>query len=122
MSARLYTAHLPPGRAADRTDLIDDRWRWGAFLFPLLWALWNRHWLLALLLLVMAGGVTWLIWAGLAPVAFILDAGVRLWFGLEGGEMARLDRSLRGWHEMGAVPADSEDEAAMVWFRVGQAS
>ena len=121
MSARLYTAHLPPGRVADRTELIDDRWRWGAFLFPLLWALWNRHWLIAALLLAIAAALAWLRWIGLDAVAAVLWFGVSLWFGLEGGEMARLDRALRGWDEVGAVPADSEDEAAMVWFRAGRA-
>jgi hypothetical protein len=121
MSARLWTAHLAPGRAADRTDLIDDRWRWGAFLFPLLWALWNRHWLLAVALAAVAAGLSALAWAGLAPVAAVIEFGVRLWLGLEGGETARLDRALRGWREMGGVEAETEDEAALRWFGVRSA-
>ena len=121
MSARLYTAHLPPGRPADRTDLIEDRWRWGAFLFPLLWALWHRHWLLVLALLVLAAGLGWLIALGHAATAAVVEMAVRLWLALEGGEMARLDRTLRGWRELGAVSAEADDEAALRWFRVRDA-
>lgn len=118
MSARLYTAHLAPGRPADRTDLIDDRWRWGPLLFPLLWALWHRHWIIVLALLAIGGGLGWLAMAGYGPVAAVVEGAVRLWLALEGGEMARLDRSLRGWRELGAVSAEADDEAALRWFRV----
>jgi hypothetical protein len=120
MSARLYTAHLAPGQVADETLLIHDGWRWGAFLFPLLWALWNRHWVLAPILLVAGIGFGALASFGQPALALVLELGLRLWLGLEGGEMARLDRRLRGWRERGAVSAQTEDEAALTWFRVSQ--
>lgn len=116
MSTRLFTAHLAPGQSMDRVLLVDDRWRWGAFLFPLLWALWNRHWLLLMLLLGLSLGTGALAAAGHAALAALADLGLRLWFGMEGGEMARLDRAIRGWRELGAVSAQAEDEAALIWF------
>jgi hypothetical protein len=121
MSARLYTAHLAPGQAADETLLIGDGWRWGAFLFPLIWAIWHRHWLLAAALSCMGLGFAGLAGMGQPGVALVLEAGLRLWLGLEGAEMARLDRRFRGWRELGSVSARAEDEAALIWFRVRQA-
>ena len=117
MSTRLYTAHLAPGRAADETLLIGDGWRWGAFLFPFIWSLWHRHWVLAAILLVAGLGFGGLAAFGQPAVAVVLETGLRLWLGLEGAEMARLDRRIRGWRELGAVSADAEDEAALTWFR-----
>ncbi len=119
--SRVFTAHAPRSGAADAV-LIDDRGRFWAFVFPLLWALWGRHWLLAgaLLLATAAFGAAaeggWLAQAALA------DLAVRVAVGLEGGAAARLDRRLRGWREAGAVAATDAEEAETLWAaRVGAA-
>ncbi len=116
MSNRIYTAHQHPRDEDVRTVLIEDRWRWGAFLVPPLWALWNRHWLAALWLIAAAAGIAALGGQGLAPLAMALDLAVRFAVGFEGGMLARLDRRLRGWEEVGAVAAESAEEAELRWF------
>ena len=116
MSDRVFTAHLPEGADPDRVLLIEDRWRWGAFLFPLLWALWSRHWLLALALLAAAAATAALGAYGMAAAAATLDVALRFILGWEGASFARLDRGLRGWRDLGGVAAEDAEQAERLWF------
>jgi signal transduction histidine kinase len=116
MTNRVYTAHQHPRDEDVRTVLIDDRWRWGAFLFPQLWALWSRHWLAALWLFAASAGLAALAARGFEGPALALEIGLRFAVGFEGGALARLDRRLRGWEEVGAVAADDAEEAELRWF------
>jgi hypothetical protein len=116
MSARAYTAHLPRGGDPVATLLVDDRWRWGAFLFPLLWALFNRHWLAAVWLLPIAAATAALAAIGEGGVAGAIDLGLRVAVGFEGAALIRLDRRLRGWRTLGAVSARDDEEAERLWF------
>jgi hypothetical protein len=112
---RLWTALVPRDGDPARTLLIEDRWRWGAFLFGPFWALWNGHWLAAPGLLLVGGALGA---AGtLQPeAAAAAQIGLSLATGFEGAALARLDRRLRGWREIGAVDALDEDEAEWRWF------
>lgn len=112
----IFTAHLPPRADPADTLLVEDRWRIGAFLFPVLWALWHGHWALFAGFLALAAGVGALAGAGLGALALALDLAVRLAAGLESGALIRLDRRLRGWRELGAVDAADPDEAELRWF------
>jgi hypothetical protein len=116
MATRLYTAHLAPGDDPAATLFIADRWRWGAALAPLLWALWNRHWLLAVPVATIGLGSGALAAIGQPEAAVALDLGLRAALGFEGGAAARLDRKLRGWRELAAIPAATETEAVWAWF------
>jgi hypothetical protein len=113
--SRLFTAHLPERADPARAILIDDRWRWAAFVFPVLWSLWGGRWILALGLLAGGGGSVALLSAGQPVAAVALDLAVRLAVGFEGGALARLDLSMRGWREHGAVDADDAEEAELRW-------
>ena len=116
MAERLYTLHLPPRADPARTLFLPDRWRWGAFLLPLLWALWNRHWLAAVPILgagLVTGGFAAL---GQPEAAAAWEGAYRLALGFEGATLARLDRRLRGWRELGALSARSDVEAEWMWF------
>lgn len=112
---RLWTAQLKPGADPARVALVDDRWRWGAFLAPLLWALWSGLWPAALALLALTAALGAVAAAGGAAAAAALALGLRVALGLEGGALARLDRRLRGWREAGLVEAESEDAAFRRW-------
>ncbi len=113
---RLHTAHLAPGADPALTLFIADRWRWFAFLAPLLWALWSRHWLLVAPILAAGLGAGALAAAGQPEAALAVDLATRAALGFEGGAAARLDRALRGWRELAAIPAASETEAEWAWF------
>jgi hypothetical protein len=117
--SRVYTAQAPRSGAADAV-LIDDRWRFWAFVVPVLWALWGRHWMLAVALVVWTGAVGAAAGAGFLAQAALADLALRLALGLEGGAAARLDRRLRGWREAGAVAANDDEEAEILWAaRIG---
>ena len=116
MTEQMHTLHLYPGDDPAGTLVLADRWRWGAFLFPLLWALWNRHWLLAVPLFLLGAASGGLAAAGQPEAALAFDLAVRVAIGFEGAIAARLDRKLRGWRELAAISARSEREAEWIWF------
>lgn len=113
---RLYTAQRRAGADPATTLLIADRWRWGGFLFPLLWAIWSRHWLAAAALAALALGLGALGEAGIGALAALAEIALRLIVGFEGAAIARLDRRLRGWREEGATLAWDDDDAEARWF------
>ncbi|SEA16224.1 DUF2628 domain-containing protein [Rubrimonas cliftonensis] len=115
--SRLFTVHLPERADPARAVLIEDRWRWTAFALPLLWALWNRRWLLALALLAAGAGTAALAMTGGPAAAAAVDLAVRLAMGFEAGAASRLELRLRGWRDLGGVTADSADAAALRWLR-----
>lgn len=116
MGERVFTAHMPIGADPARTLLVDDRWRWGAFLVPLIWALWGRHWLLAAALFLWNGALIALAATGGGAAAAVLDFSTRLILGWEAAVAVRIDRSLRGWRPLGCVSADSAAAAELAWF------
>ncbi len=116
MSERMHTLHLPPGADPAGTLVVADRWRWGAFLFPLLWAVWNRHWVLVAPLLLAGGGAGGLAAAGQPEAAAAVDLALRVALGFEAAGLVRIDRRLRGWRELAAIPARDETEAEWIWF------
>ena len=112
--SRVFTAHAPRAGAAEAV-LIDDRWRWGAFLFPTLWALWAGHWLLAVALLATTAALGFAADAGWLAQSALAELAIRLALGFEGAAAGRLDRRLRGWREPGAVVAHDAEEAEALW-------
>jgi hypothetical protein len=118
---RLWTAMAPKSGDPARTLLIEDRWRWGAFLFGPLWALWNGHWLAALGLFATTAAIAALA-VSQPEAAAAADLGLRLALGMEGAALARLDRRLRGWREVGAVDAHDAEDAELRWFTPRPAS
>lgn len=115
MSLKVYTVHLrQPARDAER-DLVIVRegFSWGAFLVSVLWALWNRLWLVAIvlmaleLLLPLVAG-----WAGLgAASGGILSIALAVLAGLFGNDLKRWTLEGRGYAEVALVAARSPDEA-----------
>lgn len=102
-------------RAADpdRVAYVRDGFSLIAFLVPLLWLLWRRLWIEALL--VFAAGLALgalgqaLDFDPLAAIAFSLLIG--LYVGLEGAALRIAALRRRGWREWGVVEADDLDEA-----------
>lgn len=112
----IWTAQLPRGAEPERVALIEDRWRWRAFLAPLLWSLFGGRWILSAATLLLSAGLVDLALSGRLEVAAIAALGARLIFGWEGGALARLDLRLRRWRLLGMVEAASEAEAETRWF------
>jgi hypothetical protein len=114
--SRIWTAQRRAGADPADTLLIADGWRWGAALFPLLWALWGRHWIVAVVVLAVMAAQVDLAMSGQSGAAALLEIGLTLTLGLEGAAAARLDRRIRRWRDLGGVAAESAQAAEARFF------
>ena len=115
MSLKVYTVHLrQPVRDAERDIvLVREGFSWGAFLVSVLWALWNRLWLVAValialeLLLPLVTG-----WIGLGPASGgVVSFALAVLVGMFGNDLRRWTMEGRGYAEVALVAARSPDEA-----------
>ncbi|MEE7476345.1 DUF2628 domain-containing protein [Methylobacterium hispanicum] len=125
---RSYTLHLPPearpGEAygLDRAVIVPDGFSWAAFAFSVVWFLFHRLWIAALLVaaglaLVAAGGYA----LGLSrPAATLVSLLVGVLIGLEASSLRRWTLARRGWPVRDAVlagsPAEAEAKAMARWL------
>jgi hypothetical protein len=116
---RSYTLHPPrdaiPGEPAalERATIVRDGFVWPAFLFPVLWFLWHRLWLAALIVLaalavLTAAGLALELRPGAATLAVLLYA---LLVGLEASSLRRWTYARRGRPAVDVVTAGSRREA-----------
>jgi hypothetical protein len=122
--AATYTLHVAPHAAPgdsaslERAELVRDGFSWGAFLLPVIWYAWHRHWLAA----VAAFLITLVVVAVLRAAGFgtgtILSVLVLLHLlnGLEGASVRRWLYARAGRPAMDVVQADSAEEAELKSF------
>ncbi|WP_147046910.1 DUF2628 domain-containing protein [Methylobacterium gnaphalii] len=116
---RNYTLHLPDGalrgdaRAFDDAVIVPDGFSWAAFAFSVLWFLYHRLWLAALIVLaLLAGLVLGGRLLGLSPFAGAAIAFLgSLLIGLEASSLRRWTYARNGRPARDAVVAGSCDEA-----------
>lgn len=118
---RTYTLHVPEGAARgdalalDGAQIVRDGFAPRAFAFTVLWFLWHRLWLAAIL--VFAGLVTLSVAGhalGLSPGAgFLVTLLASLLIGLEASSLRRWTYGRRGLPARDAVIAGSHEEAEM---------
>ena len=98
---RLYTVHQNPDPLSGN-DLVfvKEGFCWPAFFFPMLWPLWHRLWLVALMVLVITGVVD--------AVTMELDwtAGT-----LKGGAVTQITHSTA----QDVLPVFSPDGKSLMW-------
>lgn len=114
-----YLVLLPPepDRNPESARFIRDGFSWFAFLLPLVWMLWHRMWLYALLFFavelvlgLLAGD------AGDGMVAGVIQLALGILVGLESAEI-RLRHLLSRHHTVDAiVEATDLDEAEAIYF------
>ncbi len=88
----VYTVHRKPDAAPDDVTLVPEGFNVRAFLFTVLWALWNRLWVLACLIAVVLVAVATLpAYFGLSSeVAAVMQLAASLLFGFEANDLRRL--------------------------------
>ncbi|WP_447672469.1 DUF2628 domain-containing protein [Methylobacterium mesophilicum] len=116
---RSYTLHLPidarPGESVglDRAVLVPDGFAWPAFAFGVLWFLFHRLWIAALIVLVgfvALAGIGHML--GLPPGIATLVTLLASWLvGLEASSLRRWTLARRGWPARDAVIAATAEEA-----------
>ena len=119
MRMRSYTLHVPtearPGETIglDRAVLVPDGFSWPAFAFTVLWFLFHRLWIAALIVLVgliaLAGaGIVLGLPSGAGLIAVLLAS---LLIGFEASSLRRWTLARHGWPARDAVIAASREEA-----------
>ena len=119
MRMRSYTLHLPidarPGESIglDRAVLVPDGFAWPAFAFGVLWFLFHRLWIAALIVLagfLALAGIGHLLGlpAGIATLVTLLASWL---VGLEASSLRRWTLARRGWPARDAVIAATPEEA-----------
>jgi hypothetical protein len=131
---RSYTFHVPadakPGEseALDRAVLVPDGFAWPAFAFTVLWFLFHRLWLAALIVLVGLAALAFGGYAlGLPPVAGTVISFLASWLiGLEASSLRRWTLTRRGRPARDAVvardAAEAESRAIARWLDPSAAS
>lgn len=121
-----YTLHLPehaiPGDpdALERSEVVRDGFSWWAFITPMLWLFWHRHWVLGIVAALIVG----LVGVGLSALGLRTGAilGVEillhLLFGFEAASLRRFVYERRGRPVGDVVTAtDSADAEAKSFAR-----
>lgn len=107
---RVWTVHVRPGH---ETILVREGFAWLAFLFPALWFLANRMWLVVVLYLAGAA----ILGAAMRdlPEALIALAGLaaQLLIGFHARDLRRWTLARRGWRLLGVVAARGGEDGAL---------
>ena len=127
---RIYTIHRPrrpwpsgvvsaaPETALAAARAVKEGFSWPAFFFSVLWALWHRLWLVALVLVLIE------IAFGLAAEAFAVDPivqlavslGLALIVGWIGNDLIRARCERKGLAFAGVAMAETNDDALRRFF------
>lgn len=99
-----YTVLLPPpskragpSTRMERAVFVRDGFSWPAFLFPVLWLLFNRMWLILILFVAIAVGIAIAVDAIGGPIEGIAAFAFTLLFGFEANGLKRWALMQRGY-------------------------
>ncbi len=110
---RIYTFHMIPGATPlGEAVAVKEGFSWLAFLFGLLWLLYHRLWLWAL--------VVFGLWLGLGLIAYwglvdqltltIVEIGIKVWIGFSANDWRR-DKLESEGHLLAGIVAGRDREA-----------
>jgi hypothetical protein len=118
---RLYTVHQNPDPLSGN-DLVfvKEGFCWPAFLFPMLWPLWHRLWLVALMVLAITGVVDVITmeldWPDV--MVGVLTLAVAVVYAAEANDLRRWTLRRRGWRELGVALGRNLEEAEQRFFTI----
>nr|WP_286675500.1 DUF2628 domain-containing protein [Rhizobium sp. CSW-27] len=115
-----FVVLTPPGgpdRDHASTCFVADRFAWLGFVFPGLWLLFHRCWLIGLAVLAAQLAAAWLtdqsgfFWAGTFS-----ELALGLLIGLEGRQIVMRNLMAKGWTMVDVVAAPDLSTAEMMYF------
>ncbi len=110
----VYTVHRRAGDGAEEdTKLVAEGFCWPAFLFTVLWALWHRLWLAALLFLALGAALD-LAFAALGAsdaARAVLTLTYMVLIGYSANDLRRRGLARRGYRPLGPVTGTSREAA-----------
>ena len=111
-----YSIYAKPNdETAAEAIFLPDSFSWGAFVFTWVWALWNRMWIVAALVL----SVMFIASALPAVPQFLLTLGVNILMGLHGNDLLGWSLTRRGYSEIGLSNGGSMEEAELRFYADG---
>jgi hypothetical protein len=109
---RVWTVHLRPALAGKpaRTVIVREGFSWWAALFPLLWFLAKRLWIVAALYLALATLLGFVLPSSISPWAMV---ALQILAGFEARNLQRWALERQGFRLMGVVQGRNEDGAVL---------
>ncbi|WP_170975823.1 DUF2628 domain-containing protein [Rhizobium sp. FY34] len=113
----ILTPQGEPDRDHRRTRFIADRFSWLAFVFPGLWLLFHRCWLIGTTALLAQILAAWLVdQPGLFWAGTLSEVAIGLLIGLEGRHIHAQNLMAKGWSMAGVVTAPDLATAEAIFF------
>ena len=111
-----YSIYAKPNdKTAADAIFVSDRFSWGAFVFTWAWALWNRMWIVAVIVISVL-----LIASLLPPVPQILLSLVgSILMGLHANDLLGWSLARRGYSEIALGNGNSLEEAELQFYADG---
>jgi hypothetical protein len=111
-----YSIYAKPNdRAAAEAIFLPDKFSWAGFVLTWVWALWNRMWIVAVLIL----SVMFIASALPAVPQFLLSIGVSILMGLHGNDLLGWSLARRGYTEIGLSNGRALEEAELRFYADG---
>jgi hypothetical protein len=117
----IYTVHIKPERKAGQASdirFVEEGFSWMAFVFSTLWALYNRLWLMAGLIIalnVLMMMVAETIRLDVISLS-ILQLGFQVWIGFHGNDFLRSALRKRGYVTYALVSGENTMRAEQRFF------
>ena len=105
----------PDDKTAEDAIFVSDGFSWGAFAFTWVWALWNRTWIVAAIVL------SAMLIASVLPSTpkILLSLAVNILMGLHANDLLGWSLARRGYSEIGLCNGNSLEEAELLFYADG---
>ena len=115
---KIYTVLEPPDGAPDKVAFIKEGFSWAALFLTVLWALWHRMWMIAVLLFAVMSALSVatnfdVIGSGFAA---LLQFGSALMFALEARSLQVTSLERVGFRRAGLIQASNSEAAELAYF------
>ncbi|MFN4140638.1 DUF2628 domain-containing protein [Aestuariivirga sp.] len=114
----LFDVFEPPDGKLERVKFLPEGFSIGAFIFTVLWALWQRMWVVAALLFAGSAALTVPVSLGLLQPALgtLLQFTMALIFGFEARRLQALSLEKAGFRHSGLIEASRLEAAELAYF------
>jgi hypothetical protein len=109
----VYSIHGDPSKPEDAV-FVREGFSIAAFIFQPFWALWNRMWLTAAILVAIAITISTLITND--ALRSLASLAIALVFGFAANDLRRRSLALKGKEDLGLVAGESQEEAELRFY------